>query len=139
MDIASVGFPFYLSSNVSAIIYPNNTSTDFRTRLSKPLRLRGKWETGIKSIAYSSNLVDEKEIGRIDCSVSTGERVNINEMYGYEFKTQQNKWRGLTGARPVRDSASDGDFEKDPKKYLNVMRSLNNMQSLIVKSKKKQH
>ena len=136
MDNGGEGFPFYLSSNASTVLYPNNTSSDFRTRLSKPLRLRGKWEIGLKSIAYSSNLVDEKEIGRIDCSISTGESVNINEMYGYEFKTQQNKWRGLTGARPARDSASEGDFERDPKKYLNVMRSLNKMQSLIIKKQK---
>lgn len=131
MDTSNGAFPFYLASNACPEIYPNNSPTDFRTRLSKPLRLRGDWECGIKSIAYSANIVDEKEIGRIDCTVTTSKSVDINSMYGYEFKTDKNRWRGLSGSQPY--ILPEGNFERTPKWWSLVMASLNKMETFIVK------
>lgn len=130
MDEIQESFPFYLSSNACRDIYPNNSPTDFRTRLSHPLKLQGKWECGLKSVAYSSDIHDANDTGRIDCLVTTSKSVDINSIYGYEFTTWRNKWRGLVGFKP-----SVGSVETNPKNWRNVITSLNSMEKVIVKRK----
>lgn len=137
MESTIDSFPFYLASNACPVIYPNNLPTDFRTRLSRPLQLTGKWECGLKSIAYSSNFVDKKEKGEITCAVTTSETVDVNALYGYEFKKWSSKWIGLAGVQPNR---FPGDtYEDDPKNWQNVLNSLNRIQDLMITTKRRKN
>ena len=45
---------FYLTlpSNASLDVYPNNTLSDYTTRLFNPIQLTGNWEVGLSEIQY---------------------------------------------------------------------------------------
>ena len=41
-----------LPSNSSSAYYPNNTISDFTTKLFKPIDLTGKWEVALTEISF---------------------------------------------------------------------------------------
>ena len=130
MDSTIDSFPFYLSSNACGEIYPDNTASDFKTRLGHPLQLRGTWECGLKSIAYSTKIKDEKETGYVDCILKVQETTDINKIYSYEFITSKNKWHGFVGDQPIKWPST---FEEKVSNIPGILRSLNDLQDIIVK------
>lgn len=127
MEISENSFPLYLASNACPIIYPKNKSNDFRTRLSKPIRLSGEWEVGLKNINYGSQIVDSKEHASVELIVTSHKNLSVNKIYDFEFMTRNNRWKGFDGVTPEI-------FEKDIDHVLKIVETLNTMNSLIVKN-----
>ena len=127
MEVSDQEFPLYLSSNACPEIYPKNAANNFRTRLSKPLRLDGKWEVGLKNISYSAQIEDKTEAASVELMVTCYKDLSVNEIYDYEFVTNKNRWTGFQGVTPK-------SFEKDISRVLNILDTLNNMNHLIVKN-----
>jgi len=50
----NAAFKVYLPSNACHDHFPNNSPTDYRIQLGKPLELMGKWEVGLDGIFYSA-------------------------------------------------------------------------------------
>lgn len=48
-------FVYYLFSNASMNVFPNNKPQNFKVHLPQPLRLSGIWEVGLSSIQYPNN------------------------------------------------------------------------------------
>lgn len=48
-------FVYYLLSNASMNVYPQNKPQQFRTLLPTPLKLEGDWEVGLSTIIYPHN------------------------------------------------------------------------------------
>ena len=132
MNSTVEAFPLYLSSNACPQIFPRNTPTDFRTRLSKPLNFSGQWEVGVKNICYNSHIVDDKENAQIHLSLTTFEKSSVNKLYDYNFITDNGKWPGFDGIHPEK-------FETDIDRVLNILNDLNAMNKLIFTSSKRQH
>lgn len=56
MDAArDTNFVYYLMSNASLSVYPNNKPQHFRTLLPTPLVLDGEWEVGLSTMIYVHN------------------------------------------------------------------------------------
>ena len=65
-------FKIYLPSNACYSIYPNNSSSDYKTRLDVPIALQGEYEVGVESIFYSSNLkLKGNQKAQVYCTVTT--------------------------------------------------------------------
>ena len=65
MSSSRTPFRLYLPSNASTDLYPNNSPTCYTTRLKTPIELLdgGKWEVGVESFSYNSNIGDRNEEG----------------------------------------------------------------------------
>ena len=119
-------FPVYLSSNACPDIYPNNTPSDFRTRLSRPIELRGPWEVGIASISYSSHIEDKEERAFIDLLAESTQVKEVNELYAYKFALHSNgSWIGFEGSLPK-------SYETDASRVEVIVKSLNDMNGSIL-------
>ena len=126
-------FKVYLPSNASVNDYPDNTPTDYRTRLSEYLSLNGEWEVGVESIFYSSHIEDNKEKALIQMIVKSFEQVPVNDTYPYKFcTTSTGKWKGYAS-----NAVMPQKFETDPKKIKNIIDTLNAMNKEILESPNK--
>lgn len=54
-DYKGSSFVYYLMSNASMNVYPDNKPQNFRTLLPRPLILDGEWEVGISTVIYPHN------------------------------------------------------------------------------------
>ena len=119
-------FPVYLPSNASTHIYPENTASDYRTRLSQPIRLEGEWEVGLESINYATKIDDSKEKSVIHLQYEVPKLVNDDDEF-YHFRlSPDNEWKGTMGVSPVK-------FETDGTKIQSVIKSLNSLNEVILK------
>lgn len=119
-------FKVYLPSNACSSLFPENTSTDFRTRFDKAIELSGKWEVGVESIAYSSRIRDQKEQAKIYFYVNASEQIPVNNIYPFHFHTSEDgQWKGLTGVLPNK-------FETDSSNIESVIQTLNAMNRLLL-------
>ena len=123
-------FPVYLPSNACPHIYPNNTLSDYHTRIDQTINLDGEWVVGVESICYSSHIDDESNKAQIDCDLTVWKEQPVNDYEAYKFKLNQHgKWKGLAGVIPTQ-------FEEDPNNTEGVMKTLNDMNSQIFKEEK---
>ena len=122
-------FKIYLPSNASSDRFPNNTSSNFHTELSRPIDLQGKWEVGLESINYSSKLGSKKEKGRLDINVKEERKSFTYEELPFRFRlSKDNTWSGYKGVQV-----------KAPKEVTlsNVLTSLNSANDLILEDGQK--
>lgn len=118
-------FKVYLPSNACQFIYPNNTSSDYKTRLDRRIELDGQWEVGVESIYYSSKIKDKNEKVEIDCIVQLQKDVSVNEGKRFKYLLNSNgKWKGIDGIIPTK-------FEEDPNNLDGVIDTLNSMNKLM--------
>lgn len=121
-------FKFYLPSNACPNVYPNNSPTDFRIALDKPLTLEGNWEVGVESICYSSQIHDDSEHASMNLKVGKVSRPLLNNEYPYHYRVSADEsWLGFRGVKPTH-------FETDPKKIDNVLNTLNSLNGMILTS-----
>ena len=121
-------FHIYLPSNACEFIYPNNTSTDYRTRLDHTMQLEGEWEVGVESIFYSSEIDNANKGTKIDFDVKTYKKC-LAGCEKFNFLLDKNeKWKGVKGILPTK-------YETDPAKTANVLKTLNSLNQQIVKGK----
>ena len=112
-------FKLYLPSNACPKIYPNNTPTDFRINLDKPIQLEGKWEVGVESIYYSSNIYDSAETATMNVTVEHLTRPYVNDNRSIRYRVSENKkWLGFDGMKP-------SSFQPDPSAIDNILAHIN--------------
>lgn len=122
-------FKVYLPSNACANIYPNNTSSDYKTRFDHIIKLDGEWEVGVESIFYSSHIENNTK-SNVHCDVRLVKRTAVNDNKPFKFLlSDEGKWKGLTGIKPAK-------FEEDPNKMNNVLNTLVKMNKLMVEGRK---
>lgn len=93
-------FKVYLPSNASRDRFPNNSSSNFHTELSRPIELQGKWEVGLESIFYSSKVGSKKEKGSLYLNVKVEEKSFAYEEIPFTFRlTKDKRWSGYKGVR----------------------------------------
>lgn len=117
-------FKIYLPSNASTDRFPDNSSSNFHTELSRPIDLHGKWEVGLESIFYSSKLGSKKEKGSLDINVKVEKQSFVHEWLPFRFRlTKDNTWSGYKGVQV-----------KPPKEATlsNVLTTLNSANALIL-------
>ena len=122
-------FKIYLPSNASSDRFPDNSSSNFHTELSRPIDLHGKWEVGLESIFYSSKLGSKKEKGSLDINVKTEKESFAYEELPFRFRlTKDNTWSGYKGVQV-----------KPPKEVTlsNVLTTLNSANDLILEDGQK--
>ena len=120
----------YLPSNVSPDLFPQNTSTDYRTHFDKAIHLDGQWEVGVESISYSSHISDEKEVARLNLTVKSKQVATVNSLYDFEFITSnQGTWKGFNGIIP-------NEFEAKPSEIQSILNTLNAMNRQMLNSQK---
>ena len=121
-------FKLYLPSNACPSVYPNNSPTDFRTVFDKPIELDGKWEVGLESICYSSNILDVTEHADMTLHVGKTLRPLLNNQHEYRYQINADEtWSGFTGVQPTT-------FESNPQKLDNVLNTLNSLNDVILTS-----
>ena len=91
-------FKVYLPSNACTQLYPNNSPSDYRTRLDQPINVDGDWEVGLESVFYLPNFQNEGEKARIDF-VNVVTSRTVNSIYPYELTTGSDS-RGIGEVMP---------------------------------------
>lgn len=86
-------FVYYLLSNASMNVYPDNKPQQFRTLLPTPLKLEGEWEVGLSTIIYPHNWNQLKSDSYIKIMLPR-QRVlepyaTLSNYYKVEFKHRQ--------------------------------------------------
>jgi len=119
-------FPVYLPSNASTLIYPENTASDYHTRLDQPIRLEGEWEVGLQSINYVSKIDDSNEKSIIWLQYQIPKLVNEEDEFFHFRLTPDKKWNGNNDVYPIK-------FESDATKIDKVIETLNNLNDVILK------
>ena len=84
-------FEVYLPSNACEDIYPNNTSSDFKTCFDHPIELEGKWEVGVQSVFYSAHINEETRKERLYCDVKM-KKNNVEEEIERSFTFDVFPW-----------------------------------------------
>lgn len=121
-------FKVYLPSNACPNVYPNNSPTDFRIALDKPIELEGRWEVGVEGICYSSKIYDDAKLATINVEVERLTRPRINDLRPFRYHLSVNKkWLGFQGVRPL-------SFEMNPRKIDEVLNTLNSLNHMILKT-----
>ena len=114
-------FKFYLVSNASPDVYPNNTPSDFRTSLNKPLDLEGKWEVGLERICYSAEIDDDEEEATMTMYTCKYSYPIVNFHHKYQYRlTTNNQWIGHRGIKPQV-------YEENPLNLPMICQTLNSM------------
>ena len=114
-------FHVYLPSNACYDLYPNNSASDYQTRLDQAIELEGQWEVGVESIVYTSHVDDKFRTARIHCDVSVPTEICVNDHNKVKYVTDEDgKWIGFRGIQPTT-------FEKDPTNKAGVFHTLNMM------------
>jgi len=122
-------FKIYLPSNASTDHFPNNSASEYRTKLKKPIELTGKWEVGLESLFYSSEVKNKNEKARIELEVKAEQSEFVNDNTFYQFVvTNDNKWKGMRPCIPRH-------FETNKSKLQRICDTLNAMNNLIVRQK----
>ena len=118
-------FKLYLPSNACPDVYPNNTPTDFRTALDKPIQLEGNWEVGLESISYSSEIHDDTEHAQILLKVSKVTKPLLNSQSEFSYHlNKDNTWSGYAGVVP-------DTYETDHTKTIEILSTLNTINEKI--------
>lgn len=119
-------FPLYLPSNASAHLYPENTATNYRTRLEQPIRLDGSWEVGLQSIDYASQIDYRKEKETLQLNYEEDILANDDDTL-FKFRlTPNKKWKGTGGVMPDK-------FETNGEKIDKILEVLNGMNDVLLK------
>ena len=120
-------FKIYLPSNACQEAFPRNTPTDYYTRFDKPINLKGDWEVGVEAIAYSSHINDKSDRAYITFTAQGINHAPIYSLIRDKFHLiEGGEWKGLKGIVPTK-------FEKDVKNIDEIIRTLNDMNYLILK------
>ena len=124
-------FSIYLPSNACEQIYPNNKSSDYKTRLKKAIQLQGDWEVGVESVFYSSKIDKKKEKAEVHCKVNA-----LKERYLYRGlkKTKQFVLNPSINWKQRVEILPDV-FEADPKNLGGVLNTLNDMNEYLAENK----
>jgi hypothetical protein len=117
-------FNVYLPSNACATIYPNNTSTNYKTRFGRNIQLDGEWEVGVESIFYASQFEDTQRRAQIHCSIALDQQL-VNDKFQL---TPEGKWKGFDGIMP----GEFDEFEEDPNKTDHVLNTIAMLNKQIV-------
>ena len=121
-------FKLYLPSNACENIYPNNTSTAYKTRFDHAIDLSGEWEVGVESIFYDPNFDYTNEKVKIYVNTTTVKKYLANDTNRFKYLlTKEGKWKGFIGIKP-------NEFETDPNKFDGVLKTLNSMNSLMLET-----
>lgn len=82
--MADGGFYVTLPSNSSSNVYPNNRSSDYRTKLTRTLDLRGDWEVALVEIQYPRTWwsFSEEDAMFIVTDTATGSFKNVKMTVG---------------------------------------------------------
>jgi hypothetical protein len=124
-------FQIYLPSNACKNIYPNNASTDYKTRFDRNIQLDGEWEVGVESIFYASQFEDTERKAQIHCSVALDKQLANDTYESFKFElAPDNKWKGFSGVMPRAN-----DFEADPNNTDYVLQTLWDLNSQMLKRK----
>lgn len=119
-------FPLYLPSNASAHLYPENTATNYRTRLEQPIRLDGSWEVGLQGINYASQLDYREEKETLHLNYEENILANDEDAL-FQFRlTPDEKWKGTNGVMPDK-------FETNGQMIDKILEVLNGMNDLLLK------
>ena len=125
-------FKVYLPSNASTHLYPENTPSDYRTRLDQAINVDGDWEVGLESIFYSPNIHDDKEKAQIHFQTNSAINVPINGKHPFELTNATGKWSAISEVTPK-------DYETDPKETLRIIASINSVNTLILNPYKRKN
>ena len=68
----------------------------------------------------------EKENTYVELMIQSFKDLSINKIYDYQFITKKRRWAGFDGVQPKH-------FEKDPERVLNILNTLNEMNTQIIK------
>lgn len=88
MDDSLSDFYVTLPSNVSMTIFPNNTQSSYRTKLSSPLFLGGDWEVGLSEICMPRNWFNVNSHNNFYTLTYEKEENIINERSVYEIRVK---------------------------------------------------
>ena len=122
-------FKMFFPSNVSTEHFPNNTATNYQTKLSKPIELEGEWEVGLESIAYSPKIGNLSEKAEVHVEVKTSKVTAVNDSYPNRYKVRgDGEWLGFDGIYPKEICTDPKDFDK-------ILQILNNVHELILVNK----
>ena len=123
-------FKVYLPSNACYDIYPSNSPTSYKTRFDRAIDLAGEWEVGVESVFYDPNFDYTNDKAEISVDVSLMEKYPANDTNDYKFLlNEEGKWKGLSGITPSQ-------FEEDPNKIADVVKTLNSLNVAVLKRKR---
>ena len=115
----------YLPSNACQHVYPDNTPSDYKTRLDHNIHLEGAWEVGVESIFYSSHIELKDEKAEVYCNVKAVEkRPSSFKLDKFAFK-EDIKWNRRIEIKPHV-------FATDPNNLDEVLETLNVMNYQLV-------
>jgi len=125
----SSSFKVYLPSNACKDAFPKNTPTDYYTRFDKSINLKGDWEVGVESIAYSSHINDSEEQAHITLVAEGLVTKSVHTLIRDKFRlSEDGQWKGLKGIVPDK-------YENDGKNIDKIMKTLNAMNHLILEER----
>ena len=114
-------FPYFLLSNASMDVFPNNTPSNFQTVLHNPIQLDGEWEVGVQKISYDSAIANVDTQEKITLTYRTYDETSINDNFNFPYiLTKDGKWNyewipievstyGDTDLPKVRETLNDGN------------------------------
>ena len=87
-------FPFFLLSNASMNVFPDNTPSNFQTLLDNPIQLDGEWEVGVQKISYDSAIANIDTEENITFTFRTYDETSMNDNFTFSYNlTKDGKWR----------------------------------------------
>ena len=114
-------FKVYLPSNACYLLYPKNSSSDFKTRLDRPIELDGEYEVGVEGIYYSSQIeLRRDEKAQIFCTALAADGSSYDytvDVYPWRYKTISHAMKHINRkvAKALREKLNwkyDGDIHK---------------------------
>ena len=114
-------FPYFLLSNASMDVFPNNTPSNFQTVLHNPIQLDGEWEVGVQKISYDSAIANVDTEENITLTSRIYDETSMNDTFDFPYVlTKDGKWNyewiplqvtsyGGTDLPKVRETLNDGN------------------------------
>ena len=78
-------FPYFLLSNASMDVFPNNMPSNFQTVLNNPIQLDGEWEVGVQKISYDSAIANVDTQENITLKFRSYDETSMNDTYTYSY------------------------------------------------------
>ena len=118
-------FKVYLPSNVSTEHFPNNTTSNYRTHFTHPIKLEGQWEVGAEAMFYAPITRDKYETASIQFEIFTTEWAYWNDVAEYKFRvSDKRKWLGYDDHRPTKMEFKKTEIDEVIKCLNDVNRTL---------------